>query len=48
VGVAGSFVGAKIAELLEIPIFGFWRTLLAAVVGAVVVIVIWNALRKRA
>lgn len=48
VGVAGSFVGAKIAELLEIPVFGFWRTLLAAVVGAVVVIVIWNALRKRA
>lgn len=48
VGVAGSFVGAKIAELLEIPIFGFGRTLLAAVVGACVVIVIWNALRRRA
>lgn len=48
VGVAGSFVGAKIAELLEIPVFGFWRTLLAAVAGAVVVIVIWNALRRRA
>jgi len=47
VGVAGSFVGAKLAELLEVPIFGFWRTLLAAVAGAVVVIVIWNALRKR-
>ncbi len=47
VGVAGSFVGTKIAELLEIPIFGFWRTLTAAVAGAVVVIVIWNAARRR-
>ena len=47
VGVAGSFVGTKIAELLEVPIFGFWRTLTAAVAGAVVVIVIWNAARSR-
>jgi len=46
VGVAGSFVGAKLAELLEIQIFGFWRTLAAAVCGAVVVITVWNALRK--
>ena len=24
VGLAGSFVGAKLAELMEIPVFGFW------------------------
>ena len=47
VGVAGSFVGAKVAELLEIPVFGFWRTLTAAIAGAVIVIVIWNAARRR-
>ncbi len=47
VGVAGSFVGAKVAELLAIPVFGFWRTLVAAVAGAVIVIVIWNAARRR-
>ncbi len=47
VGVAGSFVGAKIAELLDVPVFGFWRTLTAAVAGAVVIIVIWNAARGR-
>jgi uncharacterized membrane protein YeaQ/YmgE (transglycosylase-associated protein family) len=47
VGVAGSFIGARLAELMEIPIFGFWRTLTAAVAGAVVVIVIWNAARAR-
>lgn len=48
VGVAGSFLGSRLAELLEIPIFGFFRTLIAAVAGAVVVIVIWNAARKPA
>lgn len=46
VGVAGSFIGSRLGELLEIPIFGFWRTLTAAVAGAVIVIVIWNAMRK--
>ncbi|SEF85767.1 GlsB/YeaQ/YmgE family stress response membrane protein [Bosea lathyri] len=48
VGVAGSFLGSRLADLLEIPIFGFFRTLVAAVAGAVVVIVIWNAARKPA
>lgn len=47
VGVAGSFIGARLAELMDIPIFGFWRTLAAATAGAVVVIVIWNAARGR-
>lgn len=46
VGVAGSFVGSQLAQLLDIPIFGFFRTLVAAVIGAVVVITIWNAMRK--
>jgi uncharacterized membrane protein YeaQ/YmgE (transglycosylase-associated protein family) len=46
VGIAGSFLGSRLAELLQIPIFGFMRTLTAAVVGAVVVIVIWNAARR--
>ncbi len=47
VGVAGSFLGSRLAELLEIPVYGFWRTLAAAIAGAVVVIVIWNAARGR-
>ncbi len=46
VGVAGSFIGSRLAEVLEIPIFGFFRTLIAAIAGACVVIVIWNAMRK--
>ena len=47
VGVAGSFIGSRLGDLLDIPIYGFWRTLTAAVAGAVVVIVIWNAARGR-
>ena len=46
VGVAGSFIGSRLAELLEIPIHGFARTLTAAVAGAVVVIIVWNAARR--
>jgi uncharacterized membrane protein YeaQ/YmgE (transglycosylase-associated protein family) len=48
VGLAGSFLGSRLADLLDIPIFGFFRTLVAAVAGAIVVIVIWNAARKPA
>jgi uncharacterized membrane protein YeaQ/YmgE (transglycosylase-associated protein family) len=46
VGVAGSFLGSRLGELLDIQVFGFFRTLIAAVIGAVVVITVWNALRK--
>lgn len=48
VGVAGAFVGGKLAEVLEIPVFGFWRTLLAAAIGAVILLFIWRAIRGRA
>ena len=30
----GAFVGVKLAEFAEIPVFGFFRTLIAAIVGA--------------
>lgn len=46
VGLAGSFIGGKLAEMLEIPIFGFFRTLVAAIVGAVLLVWIWNAVRS--
>ncbi|MEX0589836.1 MAG: GlsB/YeaQ/YmgE family stress response membrane protein [Xanthobacteraceae bacterium] len=45
VGIAGAFVGGKIAELLEVPVFGFFRTLIAASVGAVLLLWLWRALR---
>ena len=46
VGVAGSFVGSRLADLLEIPVYGFWSTLTAAIAGACLLIVVWRALRN--
>ena len=47
VGIAGAFVGGKIAELIEVPVFGFFRTLVAASVGAILLLWVWRALRGR-
>ncbi|HEY7460207.1 MAG TPA: GlsB/YeaQ/YmgE family stress response membrane protein [Xanthobacteraceae bacterium] len=47
VGIAGAFVGGKIAELFEVPVFGFFRTLVAASVGAILLLWVWRALRGR-
>lgn len=45
-GIGGAFIGGKIAELLDIPVFGFFRTLIAAVIGAVIIIFIWRKIRS--
>lgn len=47
VGIAGSFVGAKLAEIAEVPVFGFWRTLVAAAIGAVLLLFAWRMIRGR-
>ena len=45
VGIAGSFVGGKLAEILSVPVFGFFRTLVAATIGAVLVLWFWRKMR---
>jgi len=45
VGIAGSFVGAKLAEIAEVPVFGFWRTLISAAIGAVILLFAWRMIR---
>jgi len=47
VGILGSFVGGWLAGLLDIPVFGFFRTLVAAIVGAIILLWVWRAVRKR-
>ena len=37
-----AFVGSKLAEVLQIPTFGFWRLLIAATVGAIVILFVWR------
>ena len=45
IGIAGSFVGGTLAELLQIPTYGFWRLLIASTVGAIVILFIWRRVR---
>jgi uncharacterized membrane protein YeaQ/YmgE (transglycosylase-associated protein family) len=41
VGIAGAFVGGMLASILNIPVFGFIRTLVAAIIGAILILFIW-------
>lgn len=45
VGVAGAFVGAKLAELAQIDVFGFFRTLIAATIGAIAILFVWRRIQ---
>lgn len=47
IGIAGAFVGGELAALLNIEVFGFFRTLIAAVIGAIILLWAWRALRAR-
>ena len=47
IGICGAFVGAKLAEVAQITVFGFWRTLISAAVGAVILLFIWRAIHRR-
>jgi len=42
IGIAGAFVGGKLAEILQIPMMGFFRTLVAASIGAVILLWVWR------
>lgn len=47
IGVCGAFVGNKLAEVAQIPIYGFWRGLLSASIGAIILIFVWRAIQGR-
>lgn len=46
VGIAGAFVGGELASLLHIDVFGFFRTLIAAIIGAIILLWVWRAIRS--
>ncbi|MGA0562897.1 GlsB/YeaQ/YmgE family stress response membrane protein [Ancylobacter sp. VNQ12] len=46
-GLIGAFVGKYLAEMAAIPVFGFFRTLIAAAVGAIIVLFLWRKVRGR-
>jgi uncharacterized membrane protein YeaQ/YmgE (transglycosylase-associated protein family) len=45
VGVAGAFVAGKLAEVFRLHVYGFWSTLIAATVGAILVLWAWRLVR---
>ena len=45
-GSPAPFVGGKLAELVNEPVHGFLRTLIAAIVGAVIVLWVWRKVRE--
>ena len=46
VGICGAFVGAKLAEVLQIPILGFWRALISASIGAIILLWVWRMIQR--
>ncbi len=46
VGIAGSFVGGKLAEIFKLEIYGFWGQLVVAITGAVLLLFFWKKLVK--
>ena len=47
VGIAGSFVGGTLANLLNVEFYGWVGNLIVASVGAVLVLWVWRRLRDR-
>jgi uncharacterized membrane protein YeaQ/YmgE (transglycosylase-associated protein family) len=48
IGVAGAFVGKELSHLLGINIFGFFQTLIAAAVGASLILFVWRKVHNQA
>ncbi|CAA2107316.1 hypothetical protein MBUL_04101 [Methylobacterium bullatum] len=46
-GILGGLLGNYLAAKLHIPVYGFWRNLLSATAGAVIIITIYRAIRGR-
>ncbi len=47
VGIAGSFVGGTLANLLNIEFYGWLGNLIVASIGAIIVLWIWRRFRDR-
>jgi uncharacterized membrane protein YeaQ/YmgE (transglycosylase-associated protein family) len=47
VGIAGSFVGGTLANLLHVEFYGWLGNLIVASIGAVIVLWVWRRLRDR-
>ena len=48
VGIAGAFVAGVLASILHVPVFGFIRTLVAAIIGAILILFVWHRMHRLA
>jgi len=46
VGIAGSFVGGKLAEIFKLQVYGFFAQLVVAIAGAVILLFLWKSVVK--
>ena len=46
-GILGGLLGNYLAHKFHIPIFGFWRNLISATLGAILIITIYRAVAGR-
>ncbi len=46
VGVAGAFIGGKLADVLQVPLESFVRVLTAATIGAILLLWVWRMIQR--
>ena len=42
VGIAGSFIGGTLANVLNIQVYGFFGSLVTASIGAIILLFVWR------
>ena len=47
IGIVGSWIGSELADILHFAVYGSGRHFVAALIGSIVVIVLWQAIHGR-
>ncbi|MGA7199674.1 MAG: GlsB/YeaQ/YmgE family stress response membrane protein [Roseiarcus sp.] len=47
VGIAGSWIGSELASMSDFAIYGSLKQFLAALVGSIILLIVWRALSSR-
>jgi uncharacterized membrane protein YeaQ/YmgE (transglycosylase-associated protein family) len=47
IGIVGSWIGSELADIFHLAVYGSLRHFFAALVGSIVVLIIWQAIHGR-
>ncbi len=47
VGIVGSWIGSELASMAKIAVYGSFQQFLAALVGSIILLILWRALSGR-